>query len=172
MRTEQKTVALGAVTGAVLMVASVCILTMLLPAPLLADAVAERLAYALRANAFAMLPLVMMFIVIAKQRFFSDAIDPTRHVESRALEINRRVASNTLEQNFVFVVASLAMSTVVPTNRVQVVWAAAIVFVIARVAFWVGYRINPPYRAAGMSATALVSLGMILYVGFHVIAGE
>ncbi len=172
MRKEQKTVAFGAVTGALLMVASVYGLTRLLTPPRLVDTVAERLAYALKANVLAVVPLVIMFIAIANSRFRSAAIDPTRQAESRALEIDRRVASNTLEQNFVFVVASLAMSTIVPMQDLQVVWACSIVFIVARAAFWLGYRINPLYRAAGMSATALVILGMIFYVGFHIVAGE
>jgi hypothetical protein len=46
------------------------------------------------------------------------------------------------------------------------------VYVVARCAFWLGYRVNPLYRAPGMSATAYMNLGMILYVLFHVIAGK
>ena len=44
------------------------------------------------------------------------------------------------------------------------VWACTIVFVVARVVFWFGYRRHPLYRAPGMSATAYLNLGMILYV--------
>ena len=50
-------------------------------------------------------------------------------------------------QWFVFTVASLALSTLVPMRHLQVVWACAIVFVVARVCFWLGYRLNPLYRA-------------------------
>lgn len=170
MRREQKVVAVGAVSGAVIMAVCVWIIAKALPQPLLTDALAERLAYALSANVVATLPLVVMFIAIANSRFRSEAIDPTRHLERRALEIDRRVATNTLEQNFVFVVASLATSTILPLAHLQVVRACAIVFVVARIAFWLGYRINPLYRAAGMSATALLNLAMVLYVGFHLAA--
>ena len=79
------------------------------------------------------------------------------------MEIDGRVADNTLQQSFVFVVASLTLSTLVPVSHLQVVWACAIVFVVARAAFWIGYRINPLYRAPGMSATAYLNVGMILY---------
>ncbi|HWH47222.1 MAG TPA: MAPEG family protein, partial [Burkholderiales bacterium] len=105
-------------------------------------------------------------------RFLSDAIDPTRRAESRSMEIDGRVADNTLQQNFVFVVASLALSTIVPLPHLQVVWACAIVFVAARAVFWFGYRINPLYRAPGMSATAYMNLGIILYVLFSVFFGK
>jgi len=80
------------------------------------------------------------------------------------MEIDGRVADNTLQQNFVFAIASLSLSTTLPMHRLQVVWACTIVFVSARAMFWVGYRMDPLYRAPGMSATAYMNLGMILYL--------
>ena len=171
MRAEQKIVAVGAVSGVVLMVVSVWVLTTSLPPPTIADTAAARLAYAFAANLFAVVPLVVMIVAVANQRFMSAAIDPTRHAESRAMEIDGRVADNTLQQNFVFVVASLTLSTLVPTSHLQVVWACAIVFVVARVAFWIGYRINPLYRAPGMSSTAYMNVGMIVCGLFRTFAG-
>jgi hypothetical protein len=108
-------------------------------------------------------------VTVANSRFSSEAIDPTRGAESRSMQIDGRVADNTLQENFVFTVASLALSTVVPLHHLQVVWAGAIVFVAARTGFWLGYRINPLYRAPGMSATAYLNLGMILYVLYRVL---
>jgi hypothetical protein len=172
MKPEQKTVAIGAASGVLLMAVSVWLLTRLLPSPSIADVVAGRLAYALKANVFAVVPLFIMFITIGNSRFLSDAIDPTRRAESPSMEIDGRVADNTLQQNFVFVVASLGLSTVVSLHYLQVVWACAIVFVVARAAFWLGYRMNPLYRAPGMSATAYMNLGMILYVLFRVFWGK
>lgn len=172
MNREQKIVAIGAASGVALMAVSVWALTVLLPRPRIADAMAERLAYALQANIVALVPLFVMLIVIGNSRFLSDAIDPTRGAESRKMGIDGRVADNTLQQNFVFALATLALSTIVPLQQLQVVWACVIVYVVARCAFWLGYRINPLYRAPGMSATAYMNLGMILYVLFHVIAGK
>jgi len=172
VKTEQKIVAVGAASGLLVMALSVWILTGVLPQPLIPDAVADRLAYALRANIVALVPLFVMLVTIGNSRFLSDAIDPTRHAEGRSMEIDGRVADNTLQQNFVFVVASLALSTIVPLHYLQVVWACVIVFVAARAAFWLGYRANPLYRAPGMSATAYMNLGIILYVLFHILAGE
>jgi hypothetical protein len=167
MNSEQKTVAIGAASGVLLMSAAVWILTRTLPAPAIADMPWERLAYALRANVFATLPLFVMLAAVGNARFLSHAIDPTKHAESRSMEINGRVADNTLQQNFLFAIASLALSTVVPLTHVQIVWACAIVFAAARAGFWLGYRLNPLYRAPGMSATAYMNLGMIAYVLFR-----
>jgi len=146
------------------MAVSVWLLTLVLPSPAITDTPAERLAYALRANIVAIVPFFVMLITVGNSRFLSDAIDPTRRAESPSMEIDGRVADNTLQQNFVFAVATLAFSTVVPLAYLQAIWACTIVFVVARLLFWAGYRINPLYRAPGMSATAYMNLGMILYV--------
>jgi hypothetical protein len=87
------------------------------------------------------------------------------------MEIDGRVADNTLQQNFVFAITSLALSATVPLRQLQVVWACVIVFIVARTVFWLGYRINPLYRAPGMSATAYMNIGMILYVLFRTLVG-
>jgi len=170
MKTEQKFVAVGASSGVLLMAVSIWGLTHLLPQPPVPDTLADRIAFALQANVAALVPLFAMLVVIGNARFLSDAIDPTRHAESRAMEIDGRVADNTLQQNFVFAVASLALSTLVPLFHLQVVWACTIVFVVARFTFWLGYRINPLYRAPGMAATAYMNLGMIVYVLWRLVA--
>lgn len=170
MKTEQEIVAVGAASGIAAMALGVWLLATALPAPEIADTLAARLAYALQANVVAIVPLFIMFITVGNSRFLSEAIDPTRGAESRSMEIDGRVADNTLQQSFVFVVVTLALSTIVPLQHLQVVWACVIVFVVARAAFWIGYRLNPLYRAPGMSATGYMNLGMILYVLYHLFA--
>jgi len=169
MNSEQKTVALGAASGVVLMALSVWLLMGVLPAPKLPDLLGERLAYALRANLVAIIPFVVMIVTVGNSRFLSEAIDPTRHAESRALLIDGRVADNTLQQNFIFALASLTLSTVLPLQQLQLVWACAIVFSVARAVFWLGYRISPLYRAPGMAATGYLNLGMIFYLLFKLL---
>ena len=170
MKPEQKIVAVGAASGVIGMVLAVWGLTVALPVPSGGDALAERLAYALRLNVIAVLPLFIMIITVANSRFFSEAIDPTRHAESPTMQIDGRVVDNTLQQNFVFALSSLAVSTIVPQRFLQLVLACVIVFVVARFLFWFGYRVNPLYRAPGMSSTAYMNLGMILYVLYWLVA--
>ena len=164
MKREQKIVAIGAASGILTMAVSVWLLTRWLPVPVGLDLPADRIFYALRINMVSLLPFFVMLITIGNSRFYSEAIDPTRKAESLAQQIDGRVADNTLQQNFVFAVASLALATVVERDYLQVLWACAIVFMAARLAFWFGYRRHPLLRAPGMSATAYLNLGMILYV--------
>jgi len=169
MKPEQKTVAIGAASGVASMVLLVWLLTRWLPTPTGIDSVADRISLALRINVVALLPFFVMIISIANSRFLSDAIDPTLKAESQAQIVDGRVADNTLQQNFIFVLASLALSTLLDAHYLQALWACAIVFMIARLAFWFGYRRHPLLRAPGMSATAYLNLGMILYVLYSIL---
>ena len=171
MKPEQKIVAVGAASGIAVMIVAVWILTRLLPVPDVDDTPGERLAYALGANVFALVPFFIMLITVGNKRFLSDAIDPTRNAESADMNIDGRVADNTLQQQVVFAIASLALSTLVPLEYLQVIWACAIWFVVARSMFWFGYRKHPLYRAPGMSGTAYMNLFMILYILFRLLAG-
>lgn len=165
MRQEQKVVLVGALSGILGMLALVTLLTLyVLPTPLIADTIAARLAYVLAANVFAMIPLFAMFATIGNERFLSEAIDPLRHAENRTMEINARVSQNTLEQNFFFLVGTLALSTLVPFHYLQIVWACAITFCVGRFLFWAGYHKNPLYRAPGLSSVAYMNLFIIIYV--------
>ena len=68
-----------------------------------------------------------------------------------------------------FLAGALALAASLPPERIQIVGAAAIVFVAARLAFWIGYRIDPLYRAFGFAATFYLNLGLLLgalWLGF------
>ena len=105
MRHEQKIVAVGAASGVAGMALSVWALTLVLPSPGI-ETLAQRLAYALRINVVALVPFFVMLITIGNSRFLSDAIDPTLRAETPVQQIDGSVADNTLQQNFVFAVAS------------------------------------------------------------------
>lgn len=169
MNHPQKVVAAGAASGILSMALSVWALTCFLTPPVIVDTIGDRLAYALGANVFAIIPFFIMLIAVGNARFLSDAIDPTQHKENMKIEIDGRVADNTLQQNFVFFVATMALSTVVSLQYLQVIWALAIVYVIARCVFWAGYRLHPLYRAPGMAATSYLNVGVIVYTLFKLI---
>lgn len=170
MKYEQKVVGIGAAVGVLSMVFGVWALMAIVPESSIMDTTANRLAYALEANVFALIPLFIMMITVGNKRFSSRATDPTRHAENTAMEIDGRVTDNTLQQSFAFLISSLTLSTFIPFTELNFLWAAAIWFVIARSMFWIGYRMNPLYRAPGMSGTAYLNLGMICYVLYHLAA--
>lgn len=162
MTRDQKTVAIGAASGVATMILLLWLTYRLLPVPAGADDLAGRLAYTLRWNAFAALPLFAMVVAVANARFTTEAIDPTLGKEDVRTVVNGRVADNTLQQYAIFVVATLALASMLPGPAVRLVGAATIVFVVMRLAFWIGYRIKPVYRAFGFSSTAYMNLGLLL----------
>jgi hypothetical protein len=122
------------------------------------------LIFTLKLNVFGIIPFFVAVVAVGNGRFLSDAIDPLRHAENRAIEINGRVVDNTLQQNFVFLIGTLALSTCLTGETIKLIPALVVVFVLARIAFWVGYRIYPLYRAPGMAATAYMNLSILLAV--------
>ena len=161
MTKDQKTVAVGAASGGVAMIASLLALYNLWPGRSDLGDVAGRLAYALQADAFAVLPLLIAIMAVGNNRFLSEAIDPTLGKESLATRVNGRVVDNTLQQYAVFLIATLALGVNLTSDQMRIIPAAVIVFVTARIAFWVGYRIHPLHRAFGMAATGYLNLGLL-----------
>ena len=151
MTKEQKVVGIGAASGALAMVASVATISRLWPSNADFIDVSSRLTYALQMNAFAVLPLLIGVMIVGNSRFLSEAIDPTLNREDLATQINVRVVNNTLEQTVLFLVAALALSVNLAAPQMGIIRAATIVFIIARIAFWIGYRVHPLYRAFGMA---------------------
>lgn len=163
MTGDQKTVAIGVACGVPAMIASVFGVYQFWPGNSALGEPISRLAYTLQANVFAILPLVIGIITVGNNRFFSEAIDPTRKKEDLVTQINGRFVDNTLQQTLLFVVATLALSANLTAAGMRVIPAATIVFIVARIAFWIGYRIHPLYRAFGMAATGYLNLGLIGY---------
>ena len=163
MTRDQKVVAIGAASGVAGMLLAMWVLTTkLLPVPVGMESVGDRLAYALRWEALAALPLFLMIVAIGNARALGPAIDPTLGAEDRRMIINGRVADNTTQQFLLFLAGSLGVAASVPPGWLQVTGAAAIVFVVARLVFWIGYRIHPLYRAPGFAATMYLNLGLLV----------
>ena len=164
MTKDQKTVAIGAVSGIAGMVLLVWLISTYMPQPEVIDAPGNRLACAVRWSVVAVLPLFAMLVAVGNARFLSEAIDPTLGKESQKMVVDGRVADNTLQQFLCFLVGITALSVSVPIGWISVIPAVAITFVICRLVFWIGYRIHPLYRAPGFSSTAYMNLFMYIAV--------
>jgi amino acid permease len=162
MTRDQKIVAVGAVSGVAAMIVLVWLLAQVIPPPAIADTAADRIAYALRWAVVAVLPLLFMVVAVGNARAMGEAIDPTLGKESPAIVANGRVLDNTLQQFVLFLVAMLALSVNLPLDRLSIIGAVAITFVVMRLAFWIGYRIKPVYRAFGFASTFYMNLGMLI----------
>ena len=162
MTQDQRKVGIGAASGIAGMILLVWALSSVIHAPPIADTAADRIAYAMR---WATLPALLFFAMVAavgNARFASDAIDPTLGKESPKMIVDGRVADNTLQQLVLFLIGLLGIAVTLPLPRLSIVAAVSITFVIVRIAFWIGYRIKPVYRAFGFSSTAYMNLGMLV----------
>ena len=129
------------------------------------DDVATRLAFAAR---WLLLPgfcLLAGVGMVANRRFFlPDAIDGSRAPESRALEINLRYNQNTLEQTVLAAIAWTGLALELPHERLALIPALAILFVVARALFWIGYLIAPAARALGFALTFYPTVAAFIWL--------
>lgn len=124
----------------------------------------DRLAYAFQ---WLLLPLLLLCIgigTIAKERFTSKAIDPLAHEESRKITINGHYVDNTQQQLIIYAISTLALSIFLEGEAIRIIPIFSIIFVIGRITFWIGYLINPIYRAFGMAMTECVGLFLGVYM--------
>ena len=112
----------------------------------------------------AAIPLFAMLVAVGNARFLGEAIDPTLGKDDPKMVVNGRVADNTLQQYVLFLAGMLPLSVTLPAERLSVVPAVALTFVVARIVFWIGYRIHPLYRAPGFSSVAYMNLFMFIDV--------
>lgn len=134
------------------------------------DAMADRLAFAARCNAIAMLPYFAVCVFIMTTRFLGGAHDPLSHAEPPGLKIDCRVMQNHLEQTFAFAIAAFALAATLPAQHLQALPIATGVFVIGRLVYWWGYhREGTLGRAPGVQLTTAVTLPMVMLAAALVI---
>ncbi|MAN80464.1 MAG: hypothetical protein CMM77_04295 [Rhodospirillaceae bacterium] len=124
----------------------------------------ERIGLALK---FAVLPagfLLAVVQVVALTRLITGAIDPLADDAPRWRRTDMRVLANTVEQTLIFLPLYLATTMVIKADESAWLTALPVAFVLARIAFWIGYRIGPMGRAPGMAAGFFINLGMLGFV--------
>ncbi len=125
----------------------------------------SRLVFAAR---WLLLPALALFagiVVVANQRFFvADAIDGARTSTSRLIEITLRYNQNTLEQTMLAAVAWTGLALALPHERLSLIPAMAIVFVVGRALFWIGYLIVPVARALGLGLSAYPTFAALIWL--------
>lgn len=160
---EQRTVAQG-MAGAVAFAIAVVVAAGWLGAPAPdAPSAGDRLAFALRCDAWAALAFLAGIAVIASQRFFTAQIDGSLPARTRTLEVHRAYLQNTTEQLLLLLVAHLAHAAIGPASRLWVLPVLVGIFLVARAAFWIGYLVHPPARAFGFAATFYPTAALLLY---------
>lgn len=125
----------------------------------------DRVMFALKWSGVAILLTFLTGIeAVSHERLVTEAFDPLAGKETRSILVNLRYLQNTLEQLMLFVPGLLLLAAYAePGAIVQPVSAAALVWILARFVFWIGYRRSPQYRIAGLVGMAQ-SMIILLYV--------
>jgi len=124
---------------------------------------AARMVFTLKCLCAAILfSLVLGVEAVAHERLTSPAFDPSSGFATRRLELNQRYLQNTLEQSVVFAAGLFGLAAYSPSRAaMRAVGASAVVWTLARWAFWLGYHRSAAMRGLGASGMAL---GMILLI--------
>lgn len=128
------------------------------------DALA-RVIFALKCSCVAILFCFLTGIeAVAHERLRSPAIDPLAGYETRRMAVNLRYLQNTLEQLILFVPGLLGLAVYCSDGRsMRAVAATTAVWIVSRVAFWIGYHRGALHRAVGAPGV-LQTLLVLLYV--------
>jgi hypothetical protein len=133
------------------------------------ESVGDRLLFAFKWWCFAVLFCLATGIdAVAHERLQSPAFDPLIGYETKRLRVNLRYLQNTLEQLVLFTAGLFGLALY--TNGgddMRAVEATAIVWIIFRFAFWIGYHRSAAMRGLGAAGVAL-SLIILVYVVAHI----
>ena len=111
-----------------------------------ADDLATRLAFAARWLLAPDCALLVGIVAAGRRGFYPDAIDGTRTPANRGLEIGLRYNQNTLEQVVLAAIAWLGLAIRAPHAGLAFIPAMAVLFVVGRATFWIGYLLHPTAR--------------------------
>jgi uncharacterized MAPEG superfamily protein len=101
---------------------------------------------------------------VAHERLRSPAIDPLSGYETHRMRINLRYLQNTLEQLVLFMPGVLGLAVYCSDGGLmRAVAATTVVWIAARIAFWIGYHYGSAQRSIGAPGMVL-SILVLLYV--------
>ncbi|HWG04568.1 MAG TPA: MAPEG family protein [Beijerinckiaceae bacterium] len=131
------------------------------------DSLADRLLFAFKCWCFAVLFCFATGIdAVAHERLQSPAFDPLLGYETKRMRINLRYLQNTLEQLIVFTAGLFGLATYSNGgDAMRAVEATAVVWILFRFAFWIGY-----HRSAAMRSMGAAGVGLSLIVLIYVVA--
>lgn len=126
--------------------------------------VADRVAFALRADVFVLSWLLAAVARVSNTRFYSpdDIGGSGLSAPSERIRVPLGILQNTLEQCVLAIGAHLALATVLEANEMALIPLLVVLFGIGRLAFWLGYKRGAGGRSFGFATTFYPTLGAYL----------
>lgn len=110
------------------------------------------------------LPLQFAVLLVVLRRYGSPDLISGAASSSEGLDLERAVLQNTLEQTVIALPLVLAFGALAPAAWLKGVPVHAIVFVLARALFYLGYRADPLKRIPGFVMTNYANLLLALAI--------
>jgi len=105
---------------------------------------------------------------VAHERLQSPAFDPLAGYETRRLRVNLRYLQNTLEQLIMFTAGLFGLALYSHDSAgIRAVEATAVVWILFRFAFWIGYHRSAALRGLGAAGVGM-SLIVLVYVAARI----
>ena len=128
--------------------------------------VEARMGFALKCAVMAVLFTLLTGVnAVAHERLVTPAFDPLAGYENRRFRVNQRYLQNTVEQTLIFLPGLFGLAYYVADMRA--VLATTVVWVLARLAFWIGYHRSAAMRAMGAPGMGL-ALVLLIYVAVRI----
>ena len=142
-----------------------------IPVPPSTDLI-HRLAFALQCTLPMVVVVFVAILMVMNKRGVTTAVDPLSDNES-ILQLDKNVLWNTVEQFVVGFSLLLIASTVFKTTeQLKLIPIYSFLFVFGRIAFRVGYGIDPKLRSFGMSMNLHIVLYMLIYLFYLFLTGD
>lgn len=125
---------------------------------------AERIAFALQADIFVLIWIVIGVRMVSKGRFLSAADNPGSAFAppSPAIRVQVAFLQNTLEQAVAAVGAHLALATLISGPALALIPSAILLFAVGRITFLRGYPHGAGARAFGIVTTVVPTIGLYM----------
>lgn len=124
----------------------------------------DRISLAIQSAILPGFMLLLGILVLGRGRFGNPAEDPTAcEASTQRMKVNIRYLSNTHEQFTLFLINMMGLALLLPAAWLTLLPIYASLFVMGRCAFWVGYHVNPLYRATGFGMTFYPSVAAMLF---------
>ena len=132
----------------------------------LPESLPDRLAFALHAAAapFAVLLVAILMVSTSRRKSLQDIHGSAYGPPSQQLAVKAAFLQNTLEQTVLLVGALLILATLLTDAYLVLLPVAAGLFVLGRIAFYLGYQKSSMYRAFGMGVSMLPAVFGYLWI--------
>jgi len=135
---------------------------------------AERLAFAVRADLFVLLWVLIAVRMVSRGRFNSpaDIGGSAAGPPSPVIAVKAAFLQNTLEQAVLAAGVHLALASLIAGPLLSLIVVAVILFAVGRVTFFLGYPKGAGGRAFGMVTTVLPTLAGFVLAIVLMLAGQ